>query len=113
MIDPLSLHACLGVQKERMEAEDMYVLSANGNVLSAPSAKPYPNKPPKCTDSADVFMKVSIDLCLSLSLSRIGIFIFLIFFLAFRIYFCMPVISYVTNFYHSVIVFSHPRLLNG
>ncbi|KAI4374698.1 hypothetical protein MLD38_012661 [Melastoma candidum] len=46
-----------GVQKERMEAVDMYVLSESGDVLSAPFPKPYPNKPPKCTDSAAVFMK--------------------------------------------------------
>ncbi|ONK77248.1 uncharacterized protein A4U43_C02F4600 [Asparagus officinalis] len=46
-----------GVQKERMEPEDMYVLSDAGIVLSAPSAKPYPNKLPKCTDCAPLFMK--------------------------------------------------------
>lgn len=37
--------------------EDMYVMSAEGVVLSAPSPKPYPNKPPKCTDCASLFMK--------------------------------------------------------
>ena len=47
-----------GVQKERMAAEDMYVFSADGEVLSAPAAKPWPNKPPKCTDCAPLFMKV-------------------------------------------------------
>ncbi|KAI4390136.1 hypothetical protein MLD38_002279 [Melastoma candidum] len=46
-----------GVQKERMEPEDMYLLSERGKVLSAPPPKPYPHKAPKCTDSADVFMK--------------------------------------------------------
>ncbi|CAI8593140.1 unnamed protein product [Vicia faba] len=45
------------VQKERMEPEDMYVLSENGSVLSAPSPKPYPHKPPKCTDCDPLFMK--------------------------------------------------------
>ncbi|WJX73284.1 hypothetical protein P8452_57085 [Trifolium repens] len=45
------------VQKERMEPEDMYVLSDNGSVLSAPSPKPYPHKPPKCTDCDSLFMK--------------------------------------------------------
>ncbi|CAL5200907.1 unnamed protein product [Lathyrus oleraceus] len=45
------------VQKERMEPEDMYVLSENGSVLSAPSPKPYPHKPPKCTDCDTLFMK--------------------------------------------------------
>ncbi|KAG2561936.1 hypothetical protein PVAP13_8KG210508 [Panicum virgatum] len=46
-----------GVQKERMVAEDMYVMAADGKVLSAPTAKPWPNKPPKCTDCAPLFMK--------------------------------------------------------
>eukprot|EP00268_Persea_americana_P020416 TRINITY_DN2059_c0_g1_i1.p1 TRINITY_DN2059_c0_g1~~TRINITY_DN2059_c0_g1_i1.p1 ORF type:complete len:522 (-),score=105.34 TRINITY_DN2059_c0_g1_i1:115-1680(-) len=46
-----------GVQKERMAPEDMYILSSNGSILSAPSPKPYPNKPPKCTDCASLFMK--------------------------------------------------------
>ncbi|GJN40294.1 hypothetical protein PR202_gb29492 [Eleusine coracana subsp. coracana] len=49
----------LGVQKERMVAEDMYVMSADGKVLSAPVAKPWPNKPPKCSDCAPLFMKIS------------------------------------------------------
>lgn len=43
-----------------MEAEDMYVLSDNGSVLSAPSPKPYPHKPPKCTDCDQLFMKVTL-----------------------------------------------------
>lgn len=47
-----------GVQKERMLAEDMYVLSGNGSILSAPLPKPYPHKPPKCSDCAPLFMKV-------------------------------------------------------
>lgn len=46
-----------GVQKERMKAEDMYVLSANGTVLSAPSPKPLPHKPPKCSDCGPLFLK--------------------------------------------------------
>ncbi|XP_057453477.1 probable bifunctional methylthioribulose-1-phosphate dehydratase/enolase-phosphatase E1 [Lotus japonicus] len=46
-----------GVQKERMEPEDMYVLSHTGEVLAAPSPKPYPNKPPKCSDCGPLFMK--------------------------------------------------------
>lgn len=46
-----------GVQKERMLAEDMYVLSADGSVVSSPSPKPYPHKPPKCSDCGPLFMK--------------------------------------------------------
>lgn len=42
-----------------MVAEDMYIFSADGKVLSAPAAKPWPSKPPKCTDCAPLFMKVS------------------------------------------------------
>jgi hypothetical protein len=39
-------------------AEDMYVMSADGTVLSLPVSKPWPNKPPKCSDCAPLFMKV-------------------------------------------------------
>ncbi|GKV15961.1 hypothetical protein SLEP1_g26682 [Rubroshorea leprosula] len=46
-----------GVQKERMVPEDMYVLSAEGSIISSPSPKPYPHKPPKCSDCAPLFMK--------------------------------------------------------
>ncbi|KAJ9671611.1 hypothetical protein PVL29_025359 [Vitis rotundifolia] len=46
-----------GVQKERMVPEDMYVLSPSGCFLSSPSPKPYPNKPPKCSDCAPLFLK--------------------------------------------------------
>ncbi|KAG9129093.1 hypothetical protein Leryth_019828 [Lithospermum erythrorhizon] len=46
-----------GVQKERMVESDMYVLSPEGAVLSAPSPKPYPHKPPKCSDCAPLFIK--------------------------------------------------------
>ncbi|XP_057984379.1 probable bifunctional methylthioribulose-1-phosphate dehydratase/enolase-phosphatase E1 2 isoform X3 [Hevea brasiliensis] len=49
---------CVGVQKERMVPEDMYVLSSDGFILSTPTPKPYPYKPPKCTDCALLFMKV-------------------------------------------------------
>lgn len=48
----------LGVQKERMMDEDMYVLSRDGSVLSEPLAKPWPNKPPKCSDCGPLFLKV-------------------------------------------------------
>ncbi|KAE8703264.1 putative bifunctional methylthioribulose-1-phosphate dehydratase/enolase-phosphatase E1 [Hibiscus syriacus] len=46
-----------GVQKERMEPEDMYVLSGDGTIISSPSPKPYPHKLPKCSDCAPLFMK--------------------------------------------------------
>ncbi|KAK8527421.1 hypothetical protein V6N13_085250 [Hibiscus sabdariffa] len=46
-----------GVQKERMEPEDMYVLSGDGTIVSSPSPKPYPHKSPKCSDCAPLFMK--------------------------------------------------------
>ncbi|KAA8526822.1 hypothetical protein F0562_008949 [Nyssa sinensis] len=45
------------VQKERMVPEDMYVLSPNGSILSSPLSKPYPHKPPKCSDCAPLFLK--------------------------------------------------------
>lgn len=48
----------IGVQKERMVDEDMYVLSSNGSVLFSPLSKPYPHKAPKCSDCAPLFMKV-------------------------------------------------------
>ncbi|XVE49946.1 hypothetical protein DITRI_Ditri01bG0122900 [Diplodiscus trichospermus] len=47
----------LGVQKERMVAEDMFVLSSDGFMLSRPLLKPYPYQPPKCTDCAPLFPK--------------------------------------------------------
>ncbi|XP_024018201.1 probable bifunctional methylthioribulose-1-phosphate dehydratase/enolase-phosphatase E1 2 isoform X2 [Morus notabilis] len=47
----------IGVQKERMDAEDMYVLSSDGYILSTPSLNPYPHKPLKCSDILP-FMKV-------------------------------------------------------
>ncbi|KAH9621410.1 hypothetical protein KSS87_012544 [Heliosperma pusillum] len=46
-----------GVQKERMMAEDMYVLSSDGHVVFSPTQKPYPHKPPKCSDCGPLFMK--------------------------------------------------------
>ncbi|GJN06602.1 hypothetical protein PR202_ga24347 [Eleusine coracana subsp. coracana] len=59
LADRLIVMSPSGVQKERMVAEDMYVMSADGKVLSAPVAKPWPNKPPKCSDCAPLFMKIS------------------------------------------------------
>ncbi|KFK27000.1 hypothetical protein AALP_AA8G321500 [Arabis alpina] len=55
--DQLIVMSPSGVQKERMQPEDMYILAANGSMLSTPSPKPYPNKPPKCTDCAPLFIK--------------------------------------------------------
>ncbi|OMO73276.1 hypothetical protein COLO4_27183 [Corchorus olitorius] len=46
-----------GVQKERMVPEDMYILSGDGGIVYSPSPKPYPHKPPKCSDCAPLFMK--------------------------------------------------------
>ncbi|KAL8510216.1 hypothetical protein ACS0TY_017146 [Phlomoides rotata] len=46
-----------GVQKERMMEEDMYVMTSDGTVLSEPLAKPWPNKPPKCSDCGPLFLK--------------------------------------------------------
>ncbi|KAM7495100.1 hypothetical protein LguiB_029709 [Lonicera macranthoides] len=48
----------VGVQKERMVPEDMYVLSSDGYSLLAPPPKPYPHNPPKCTDCAPLFLKI-------------------------------------------------------
>lgn len=41
--------------------EDMYVLSGDGTVLSEPLAKPWPNKPPKCSDCGPLFLKVMFE----------------------------------------------------
>ncbi|XP_057466050.1 probable bifunctional methylthioribulose-1-phosphate dehydratase/enolase-phosphatase E1 1 [Actinidia eriantha] len=46
-----------GVQKERMVPEDMYVMSPAGSTLCSPLSKPYPHKPPKCSDCAPLFLK--------------------------------------------------------
>ncbi|KAK8261297.1 hypothetical protein V6Z12_D13G177600 [Gossypium hirsutum] len=48
-----------GVQKERMQSDDIYVLSGDGSIISSPSPKPYPHKPPKCSDCAPLFMKTT------------------------------------------------------
>ncbi|KAH7293000.1 hypothetical protein KP509_28G007500 [Ceratopteris richardii] len=55
--EQLIVMAPSGVQKERMLPEDMYILDADGNILSAPSPKPVPHKPPKCSECAPLFMK--------------------------------------------------------
>ncbi|KAK4484709.1 hypothetical protein RD792_007301 [Penstemon davidsonii] len=48
-----------GVQKERMVEEDMYVLAPNGFFLFEPVAKPWPHKPPKCSDCGPLFLKIT------------------------------------------------------
>ncbi|KAG2493717.1 hypothetical protein HYH03_008230 [Edaphochlamys debaryana] len=45
-----------GVQKERMQPEDMFVLDAQGEVLHTPAAKPPPNRPPKLSECSPLFM---------------------------------------------------------
>lgn len=48
-----------GVQKERMRAQDMYVLDgASGAVLHTPEARPPPYKAPKLSECAPLFMSV-------------------------------------------------------
>lgn len=48
-----------GVQKERMEPRDMFVLDTQGNVLHTPEARPPPYKPPKLSECAPLFSAVS------------------------------------------------------
>jgi methylthioribulose 1-phosphate dehydratase/enolase-phosphatase E1 len=45
-----------GVQKERMEPCDMFVLDGAGNVEHTPVAKPPPHRPPKLSECAPLFM---------------------------------------------------------
>ena len=48
-----------GVQKERMQKADMFVLDAAGNILETPVALPPPAKPPKLSECSPLFMAVS------------------------------------------------------
>lgn len=48
-----------GVQKERMEPDDMFVLDQAGNVLHTPVARPPPYKAPKLSECAPLFTAVS------------------------------------------------------
>ncbi|KVI02225.1 Class II aldolase/adducin N-terminal [Cynara cardunculus var. scolymus] len=57
--DQLIVMSPSGVQKERMVEDDMYVLSPSGSILFSPLPKPYPHKPPKCSDCAPLFMKMT------------------------------------------------------
>lgn len=45
-----------GVQKERMEMDDMFILDSKGEVVESPTTKPYPAKPPKLSECAPLFM---------------------------------------------------------
>lgn len=48
-----------GVQKERMQPDDLFLLdAASGDVLEAPLAKPPPARPPKLSECAPLFMTV-------------------------------------------------------
>lgn len=47
----------LGLRKERMVRDDMYVVSSSGSKLSWPISKSYPHKPPKSSDCAPLFLK--------------------------------------------------------
>ncbi|WIA33460.1 hypothetical protein OEZ86_006590 [Tetradesmus obliquus] len=44
-----------GVQKERMEPRDMFVLDSQGNVLHTPEARPPPYRPPKLSECQPLF----------------------------------------------------------
>eukprot|EP00898_Chlorokybus_atmophyticus_P002980 jgi/Chlat1/3683/Chrsp24S00803 len=45
-----------GVQKERMKAEDIYVLKGDGTIIAQPVTRPWPHKPPKVSECAPLFM---------------------------------------------------------
>lgn len=47
-----------GVQKERMQPSDMYVLDARGEVVEAPQARPPPYPAPKLSECSPLFMAV-------------------------------------------------------
>jgi methylthioribulose 1-phosphate dehydratase/enolase-phosphatase E1 len=47
-----------GVQKERMEPRDMFVLDNQGNVLHTPEARPPPYRPPKLSECQPLFTAV-------------------------------------------------------
>lgn len=47
-----------GVQKERMQPDDMFVLDSKGDIIHTPAAKPPPNRPPKLSECSSLFMAV-------------------------------------------------------
>ena len=70
-----------GVQKERMLPADMYVLAADGTVLSSPPAKGVPHKPPKCSECCPLFLKVctlTIHACMHFASLRLVCLIWLL-----------------------------------
>lgn len=56
--DRIIVMAPSGVQKERMEPGDMYVMAPDGTILSEPPRKAPPHKAPKCSECAPLFMKM-------------------------------------------------------
>lgn len=54
-----------GVQKERMEESDLFVLDEAGNILETPAARPPPAKPPKLSECSPLFMAARSWLSLS------------------------------------------------
>ncbi|KAK9825411.1 hypothetical protein WJX81_002858 [Elliptochloris bilobata] len=55
-LDDTIVMAPSGVQKERMEPADMFVLNAAGGVLEHPKPRPAPYKPPKLSECSPLFM---------------------------------------------------------
>lgn len=53
-----------GVQKERMQPEDMFILDPQGAVLHTPSPKAPPARPPKLSECSPLFMAVSSKSCM-------------------------------------------------
>jgi methylthioribulose 1-phosphate dehydratase/enolase-phosphatase E1 len=47
-----------GVQKERMQPDDMFVLDPKGDIVFTPAAKPAPARPPKLSECSPLFMSV-------------------------------------------------------
>lgn len=47
-----------GVQKERMQPDDMFVLDAKGEILHTPAPKPPPAREPKLSECSPLFMAV-------------------------------------------------------
>ncbi|GLI61323.1 hypothetical protein VaNZ11_003680, partial [Volvox africanus] len=45
-----------GVQKERMQPDDMFVLDSKAEIIHTPAAKPPPNRPPKLSECSPLFM---------------------------------------------------------